>query len=60
MTVAMILLSLTAKAIPVLLVDFSDKKFEEINTPALIQDYLTKEGFQYNNPKNGKKFVKTL
>lgn len=42
--------------IPVLLVDFSDKKFEEINTPALIQDYLTKEGFQYNNPKNGKKY----
>ena len=42
--------------IPVLMVEFSDVKFNIEHTPAFIQEYLTKEGFQYNNPKNGKTY----
>ena len=37
-------------SIPVLMVEFSDMKFSQVHTTALIQDYLTKEGFQYTNP----------
>lgn len=36
--------------IPVLMVEFSDTKFRQETTTALIQDYLTKEGFNNNNP----------
>jgi len=36
--------------IPVLMVEFSDTKFKAETTTALIQDYLTKEGFTYYHP----------
>ena len=41
--------------IPVLMVEFSDAKFKPQHTTALIQDYLTKEGFkyEYNNNSRG-------
>ena len=37
-------------SIPVLMVEFSDMKFSQAHGSALIQDYLTKEGFQYTDP----------
>lgn len=42
--------------IPVLMVEFSDMKFDAAHTQALFQDYLTKEGFQYNHPITGKTY----
>ena len=38
--------------IPVLMVEFSDAKFKPQHTQALIQDYLTKEGFSYQYNSN--------
>ena len=40
--------------IPVLMVEFSDVKFDANHTESLIQDYLTKEGFTYTNPTSQK------
>lgn len=42
--------------IPVLLIDFSDTKFNEAHTTALMQDLLTKEGFSYTHPVTGKTY----
>lgn len=45
--------SLGEHTIPVLMVEFSDTKFSPLHTPAFVQEYLTKEGFQYANPNTG-------
>lgn len=38
--------------IPVLMVEFTDAKFKAQHTQALIQDYLTQEGFKYQYNEN--------
>jgi M6 family metalloprotease-like protein len=44
--------------IPVLMVEFTDAKFKEQHTQALIQDYLSKEGFKYEYNSNSRGSVR--